>query len=432
MTRILSPAEAAGVLKPTDSLSVPLGPGVPGAFLHALDARNDFEDLQINGALLPDLFGIFVKPGVSYRSGFYGPAERFLVASGAKVDFVPADFRGFIGMLAGLSTRVVATVATTPDDEGWMSLSLHAGAHVHELRAASVDPNRICLVETSPSFPRTLGIDPDHHHALHVDEVDVVVEGDYVPINLPDAPATDVATAIADIATTFISDGATLQTGIGNIPNAIATALAEGSRGGYGIHSEMFTSGLMRLCQSGKVTNENKGLYDGYSVTTFAAGVPELYEWLDGNTDVRFLPAEIINAPEFIGKNCNMITINGAMAVDLSGQIVADTISGQQFSGIGGHEDFIAGAALELSDRSLVCLPSSSTVDGSIVSRITPKLPTGSIVTTPRHMVDTIITEYGSAELRGLTVRERARALAAIGHPDVRDELLAVAEVWPV
>jgi acyl-CoA hydrolase len=193
----------------------------------------------------------------------------------------------------------------------------------------------------------------------------------------------------------------------------------------------MFPSGVLRLCQAGKVTNTNKGLFDGYSITTFAAGVPELYEWLDDNDDVRFLPVELVNSPELIGRNENMVTINGAMAVDLSGQIVADTIDGTQFSGIGGHEDFIAGASLEMSDRSLVCLPSTSSVNGESVSRITPKLPTGSIVTTPRHQVDIVVTEYGAAELRGLTVRERARALAEIGHPDFRDELLAVADVWP-
>jgi acyl-CoA hydrolase len=312
-----------------------------------------------------------------------------------------------------------------------MSLSLHAGAHVAELHRAAADPDRICLLETSERFPRTLGIEPQYRHAMHVDEVDIVIEGDYTPINLADAPTTAVEEAIAAYAVPFIPDGATLQTGIGGIPNTIATALAEGSGSGYGVHSEMFTSGLMRLCKAGKVTNENKGVYDGYSVTTFAAGVPELYEWLDGNEEVRFLPVEIINSPEIISANHNMITINGAMAVDLSGQIVADTIGGTQFSGIGGHEDFVAGAALELSDRSLVCLPSSTSVDGDLVSRITPKLPSGSIVTTPRHMVDVVITEHGVAELRGLTVRERARALAGIGHPDFRDELLAVAEVWP-
>lgn len=429
--RTLSPSEAAGILRPVDSLSVPLGPGVPGRFLHALDARDDFEDLRINGALLPDLFGVLTKPGVSYRSGFYGPAERFLIASGARVEFVPSDFRGFISLLEQLSTRVVAAMATPPDDDGWMSLSVHAGAHIRELKRAAADPDRLCVLETSPHFPRTMGIEPEHPHALHVDEVDIVVEGDYVPIDLADAPPSDAANTIAELAVPFIPDGATLQTGIGGIPNAIATALAEGPGSGYGIHSEMFTSGLMRLHQAGKVTNDRKGEFDGYSVTTFAAGVPELYAWLDGNPEVRFLPVDVINSPEIISRNEHMITINGAMAVDLSGQITADTIDGRQFSGIGGHEDFVAGAALELSDRSLVCLPSVTGVDGQVVSRITPKLPAGSIVTTPRHLVDVIITEYGVAELRGLTVRERARAIASIGHPDFRDDLLAQAETWP-
>lgn len=430
--RALSPSQAAEIVQSVDSISVPLGPGVPGDFLHALDARDDYERLEINGALLPDLFGVLTKPGVSFRSGFYGPAERFLIGAGADVEFVPSDFRGFISMLERLKTRIVATMGTPPDADGWMSLSLHAGAHVAELRRAAADPDRICLIETSERFPRTFGIEPEYRHALHVDDVDIVVEGDYTPIDLAEAPPNEVDEAIAGFAVPFIPDGATLQTGIGGIPSSIASALARGSGTGYGIHSEMFTSGLMRLCQSGKVTNENKGLYEGFAVTTFAAGVPELYEWLDGNRDVRFLPVEIVNSPDVISRHHNMITINGGMSIDLSGQITADTIAGTQFSGIGGHEDFIAGPALELSDRSLICMRSTASLDGQLVSRITPKLATGSIVTTPRHMVDVVITEYGIAELRGLTVRERARALAGIGHPDFRDELRAIAEVWPV
>ena len=430
--RILTPTQAAELVRPTDSLSVPLGPGVPGEFLHALDGRDDYVDLQVNGALLPDLFGVFTKPGVSFRSGFYGPAERFLINAGADVQFVPSDFRGFISMLEGLGARIVSAMATPPDADGWMSLSLHAGAHVSELQRAADDPDRVCVLETSERFPRTFGLEPEYRHAMHVDQVDVVIEGDYTPINLADAPTTEIEEAIAGFALPFIPDGATLQTGIGGIPNTIAMALANGSGSGYGVHSEMFTSGLMRLHQSGKVTNENKGMYPGMSVTTFAAGTPDLYEWLHENDAVRFLPVEIINSPEVISRNKNMVTINGAMAVDLAGQVTADTVGGRQFSGIGGHEDFVAGASLELSYRSLICLPSTASVDGELVSRITPKLETGSIVTTPRHMVDVIITEYGIAELRGLTVRERSRALAAIGHPKFRDDLEAVAEVWPI
>ena len=207
---------------------------------------------------------------------------------------------------------------------------------------------------------------------------------------------------------------------VGAVPSTVARLLAEGDGGDYGVHSEMFTTGLMYLHQAGKVTNR-KGEFDGVSVSTFSAGTAELYDWLDDNDAVRFLPVGIVNSPTVISSNHNMITINGAMAVDLAGQVVADTISGQQFSGIGGHEDFIAAASLVLSDRSLICLPSTTTIDGQLVSRISPNLPTGSIVTTARHQVDVIITEYGTAELRGLTVGERAKALAAIGHPAFRE-----------
>ena len=155
-----------------------------------------------------------------------------------------------------------------------------------------------------------------------------------------------------------------MQTGIGSIPSQIASLLAEGDGGDYGLHSEMFTDGCMQLHRAGKITNARKGQYDGVSVTTFAFGSTELYAWLDGNDDIAFLPVEIVNAPEVIGANDDMITINGALAIDIHGQVVADTISGDQFSGIGGAEDFVAGAGLELSDRSLICLPSTFEKDG--------------------------------------------------------------------
>lgn len=429
--RSLSPDEAAGLVGSVDTVAVPLGPGVPGQFVHALAGRDSYDELLIFGALLPDLYEVFLRPGVTLRSGFFGPAERFLIAAGANVEFVPADFRRFAPVLQQIAPRVVATAAAPPDAEGWMSLSLHAGATIDEFRRAAADPDRLCLVETSESFPRTVGLAPDHRHALHVDEVDVIVPGDASPFELADREASDVDRAIAGYATTFIPNGATLQTGIGGIPNAVAGLLADGEGSGYGIHSEMFTTGLMRLCLAGKVTNDHKGEFDGFAVTTFAAGTRELYDWLDGNDDVRFLPVDIVNSPENISRNRDMITINGAMSVDLAGQVIADTVEGRQFSGIGGHEDFIAGAGLELSDRALICLPSTATIDGEAVSRITARSGAGAIVTTPRHQVDVVITEYGVAELAGRTVRQRARALAAIAHPDFRDGLCEEAERWP-
>jgi acyl-CoA hydrolase len=423
--------DAVAMLRPDDVVAIPLGPGHPTAFLHALGERTDWTDLQLFGALLTDLYAVFGHPGVTFKSGFFGPAERFLRDSGGRIEFVPADFRRFPLLLEQIGPRVATTAAAPPDADGWMSLSLHAGATVDDLHAAGADPDRVLLVEVNPALPRTFGLPPEHRHAIHVDEADVIVESDRPVIVVEDPPPTDLERAIAGHAARFFRDGCTIQTGIGGIPGMVAAMLADGPGGDYGVHSEMFTTGLMKLHRAGKVTNARKGVHEGYSVTTFATGSAELYEWLDGNDEVRFLPVDLVNSPADVARNRDMVTVNGALAVDLAGQVVADSLGGQQFSGIGGHEDFIAAAGIELSDRSLVCLPSTFVKDGVAATRIMAQLPAGSIVTTPRHQLDVVVTEHGAAELRGLTVRERARALAGVADPVFRTELLAAAEVWP-
>ena len=239
-------------------------------------------------------------------------------------------------------------------------------------------------------------------------------------------PTGEVEISIASQLAPFIEPGATLQTGIGGVPNAVVELLANGSGGDYGIHSEMFTTGLMRLHEAGKVSNR-KGIFDGMSITTFAMGSRELYDWLDGNEAVRFLPVDVVNDPAVIAGNRGMISINGALSIDLFGQIVADSISGVQHSGIGGHEDFLAGAGRVAAGRSLICLPSMARVNETNQSRIVASLEPGSLVTSPRHQVDVVVSEFGAAELAGRTVGERAYALAEIAHPDVRDELRAAA-----
>ncbi len=423
-------AQAVALIGTTDTVAVPLGPGVPGGFMHALGSRDDFVHLEISGALMPDLYAVLAKPGVFYRSGFFGPAERFLRDSGSNIDFVPADFRRFEPILQKLKPRVVATAGSPPVD-GWVSLSLHAGASVDEIHRAGADPDRLLIVEVSEAFPRTFGVSPLHEHRVHVDEIDVLLMTDRTPLDLADTIPTEAEIKIAELALRFIHSGSTLQTGIGGIPNQIALSLANSDMGDFGIHSEMFTTGLMRLHQAGKVTNNKGNQFDGFSPTTFAAGIPELYTWLHNNELVRFLPVKIVNSPDAIASNRDMVSINGALAVDLAGQVVADTIGGTQFSGIGGHEDFVSGPGLDITDRSLVCLPSTSTVNGVLTTRIMAQLPTGSVVSTPRHQVDVVITEFGVAELEGASIRERARALAAIAHPQFREELLASAEAWP-
>jgi acyl-CoA hydrolase len=422
----LTPDEAAARLNPTDTLGLPLGTGQPPAFLEALGRRDDWQELRIGGSLLLAWSEAFKHPNVHYLSGFFGPIERALRDQDANLSFAPADFRRLAPVLEKERPRVMATVAAPPDDAGWCSLSLHSGGTFAELGRAAADPDRLLVVEVSPKFPRTNGVPPEHPHAIHVDRIDLLVESDAAPFALPDPEPAETDAAIADNAARFIPDGATLQTGIGAIPSAIAAQLANGPGGDYGIHSEMFTNGLMALHEAGKITNR-KGQFDGVSVATFAGGSEALYDWLDGNDEVAFLPVEVINSPELIGRNRSMVTINAAIAVDVHGQVVADTVNGRQYSGIGGHEDFVSGPALSLEDRSLLCMPSTAVVGGETVSRIVPWFDAGAVVTTPRHQVDAIVTEYGAAELLGLTVHQRGRALAAIAHPDFRDPLLEAA-----
>jgi len=336
---------------------------------------------------------------------------------------MPSDFRRFSPIVEQFHPRVLALAVSPPDADGWMSLSLHSGAAWYELQRVIGDPVRIVVAEASPKFPRTLGVEPQFPHRLHVDQVDYIVESDREPYLLADAPPTEVEAAIAEHVQPFIRPGATLQTGIGGIPSMVVQLLANGDSGDFGVHSEMFTTGLMQLHKAGKVSNRRKGQFDGFSVTTFAAGTAELYEWLDGNDEVRFLPVDVVNSPETISRNQEMLTINGALAIDLWGQVTADTLNGRQFSGIGGHEDFVSVSGLELGDRSVICLPSTTTVGGVVASRIVPALPEGMLVTTPRHQLDLVATEHGVAHLRGRTVRERASALAAIAHPDFRADL---------
>jgi acyl-CoA hydrolase len=427
MAVTLGADQAAARVETRDTLGITLATGQPPTLLAALGRRDDWEELRVYGALLLVDPTLFSHPNVHYLSGFYGPIERALRDQGANISFAAADFRRFEPLLREQAPRVMATAAASPDAAGWCSLSLHAGATIAELIRAGEDPERLLIVEASERFPHTVGIAPTYPHALHLDQIDVVIESDAAPLPIADPPPGPEERAIAENARAFISDGDTLQTGIGAIPSKIVGLLAEGRGGGYGIHSEMFTTGLMQLHEAGKVTNE-KGQFDGVSVATFAAGSERLYQWLDGNPDVAFLPVEVVNSPELIGRNRGMVTINGAIAVDIHGQVVADTINGVQYSGIGGHEDFVAGPGLSLDQRALLCMPSTTSANGRRTSRIVPWFEAGAVITTPRHQVDVIVTEYGAAELQGKTIHQRGEALAAVAHPDYRDELMEAAE----
>ena len=422
----LSVDEAAALLRPTDTLGLGLGPANPHALLYALSRRDDFVDLTIGGALLLGLFEVLLKPGVHYRCGFYGPVERLYKAQGADIQLIPAGFRQFAPVLKGFAPRVMAAQAAPPDADGNCSLSLHYGATRSELLRAGGDPDRLLILELNDRLPTTTALH-GWDNTIPLSHADVIVRSDEPLVALPEVAVDDVDRRIAEHAVSFIADRATLQTGIGAIPSMVAARLAERAGGGYGVHSEMFTDGLMALHLAGKVDNAHKGQFDGVSVTTFSLGSDELYRWLDHNEQVAFAPVSLVNDPSVIKNNDTFVSINGAIMVDLYGQVVADSVDGRQISGVGGHEDFVAGAEFELEDRSLICLRSTIELHGELRSRIVETLPAGSVVATPRHHTGTIVTEFGSADLRGLTVRERASALAAIAHPSFRDALASAA-----
>lgn len=423
----MTPDEAAALLRPADVLGLGLGPANPHGLLAALSRRTDWTDLVVGGGLILGLFDLFTRPGVHYRSGFFGPAERYYLGAGGDVELVPAGFRQFAPILRRLAPRVMMAQATPPDYRGFVNLSLHHGATCDELRRAGNDPERLLMIEATPHLPRTRALE-GYPNEIHVDDIDVLVRTDEQPVELPVGAVRDADAAIARIAATFIPDDATLQTGIGGIPSIVAEQLASRDAGEFGVHSEMFTDGLWQLHLAGKVRNQAKGIYDGVSVTTFALGSRGLYDWLDGNEEVAFGPVHVVNDPTIIGENRHFVSINGAITVDLYGQVVADSVEGRQISGVGGHEDFVAGAELSLDAVSLICLPSTITVGDELRSRLVATLPPGSIVSTPRHHTAVVVTEFGAADLRDATVRERARRLAAIAHPTFRDELLAAAE----
>jgi len=420
--------DAVALVRPIDAIGLGLITGTPTALLKALSRRHDWKDLTFSGGLLLGNHDVFVHPNVHYRSSFYGGAERSYVARGADTQFVPSFFRHYGLLIQHLSPRVMMTTASMPDAQGHVSLSLYNGAHLEEFERCARDPNRLLIVECSPHFPRTRAL-KGHVNHLDLAEVDVVIYTDEHPTIFPNEAGTPEEVKIAEHVAAFIHDGATLQTGIGAVPNLVAHALAKGEGGDYGVHSEMFTDGLYELIKAGKVTNRKKNIHKGTSVITFAAGTQDMYDYLDDNLAVGMAPVTYTNDPYVIAQNHRMVSINSALEVDLHGQIVADTIGAGQYTGVGGHQDFVEGTSLSLEHTSLICFQSTALVKGKLKSRVIDSLTSHSVVTSPRHLAGVIVTEYGAADLRGKSVKERARAMVAIAHPDFRDELSVTADL---
>jgi acyl-CoA hydrolase/GNAT superfamily N-acetyltransferase len=350
-----------------------------------------------------------------HNAFFIGSNVREAVATG-QADYTPV----FLSEIPGLfrSRRLpldIALLSTTPPDaHGFCSL----GVSVDIVKSA-VEAADVVIAEVNPTMPRTHGAG-----FLHVDDIDFFVPSADPILEIP-VPAIDpVSARIGQFCAELVPHGATLQLGIGAIPNATLAALR--GKKDLGLHSEMISDGVIDLIESGVITCRRKTIHPGKAVTSFCMGSRRLYDFVNDNPFFEFLPTEYVNDPLIIARNDRMISINSALQVDLTGQVCADSIGSRFYSGIGGQVDFIRGASRSKEGRSILALP--STAKGGTISRIVPVLSEGAGVVTTRGDVHTVITEYGVAELKGRTIRERALALLSIAHPDFRSELLAAAK----
>jgi len=300
-----------------------------------------------------------------------------------------------------------------PDDFGWMSLGVSV-----DITLAACESADMVICQVNPNMPRVLG-----RSFIHVNDVDHIIEHEEDLLTIQPLPETEAANTIAKHISRLIDDGSTLQANLGVTNEAIMLCLSE--KNDIGVHSQFLSDGLMRLFSMGVITNKKKGFNNGKLVAGTAVGSSLLYEFIDDNPSIEFYPSDYINNPTIIAKNNAMVSLNTAMAIDLTGQVAADALPFNNYTGINGLLDFTRGAAMSKGGKSILMLTSTS--DHGTKSRIVPHLSDIAVVV-PRGDVQFVATEYGVVNLFGKTLQERAMALISIAHPDFRDELFAKAK----
>lgn len=320
---------------------------------------------------------------------------------------VPSLFRDGILPLDAALIHV-----SPPDEHGFCSLGLEAG-----LVKTPAQMSKVVLAEVNEQMPRTLG-----DSFIHISRINYAIPVNYPLAELHMTDTDETAMQIGRHVAGLIEDASTLQLGIGMIPNSVLGLLND--RRDLGIHTELFSDGVMELVQRGVITNEKKTLHQGKIVAGFIIGSHALYEWVDDNPIVELHPTEYVNDPFVIAQNDKMVSINSAIEVDLTGQVCSDSIGPRLYSGVGGQVDFVYGASRSKGGKPIIALPSTATMkDGTKVSRIVAMLKQGAGVVTTRNHVHYIVTEYGVARLYGKTIQQRARALTDVAHPSFREEL---------
>lgn len=424
-SKFISMDEVLGKIKTGDVIAVAAYGNEPVGFLRRLHEIRDrgVRDVTIWLANPQEEYPFLTMDGmedvISILSIFYGPSLRKLHSTG-RVSFVPNNLHMcFQAMYETKRPNVFVGAVTPMDRYGYVCMSTS-----QQMELELFDTCETVILEINPNLPYTSGTT-----RISAEKADLFVEGEREVSTSPIYPRTQVQETIADYAASLIHDGDTIQLGIGGMPDAVAERLMD--RHDLGIYTEMLGSAMGKLMECGAVNNSRKMFYRNRSIAAFAWGDQGLYDYINGNPMVELLPVHYVNDPFNIAKNDNMVSVNTALEIDLTGQICSETLLGKQYSGTGGAWDFAYGAFHAKNGRGIIAL--QSTAKSGTISRIVPQLTAGSVVSIPRNIVDMVVTEYGVAHLRGKSIRQRVEELIAVAHPDFRAELRKEAnrlQIW--
>lgn len=378
------------------------------------DAKENYKNVEIvhmlclgeGKYLAEDMKGHF-----RHNALFVGGNSRKAIERN-QADYTPCFFNEVPGLFkeGRLPIDVALIQVSRPDEKGMCSFGLSS-----DYTKPAAECAKVVIAEVNEQMPRVGG-----DNFIHVSDIDYIVETNNPLYEIPLPRIGDVEKAIGENCSKLIEDGSTLQLGIGAIPDAVLMFLKD--KKDLGIHTEMFSDGILELVEAGVVNGSKKSLHPGKMISTFLMGSKALYDFVDNNPLVELHPVDYVNHPAVIMQNDNIVSINSCIQVDLMGQVVSETIGLKQFSGVGGQVDYVRGASMAKGGKSIIAIP--STASRGKVSRIVPFIDEGSAVTTTRNDVHYIVTEFGVAELKGKTLRQRAEALIQVAHPDFREELI--------
>jgi butyryl-CoA:acetate CoA-transferase len=432
-SKLITAEQAAGMVKSGDWIDYGWATGTPYAIDQALAKRaGELTDVKLRGGILARPLAVFQgeDPGrsftwnsfhcsgierkyVSQGFGYYAPIRYSELPRYYRENVVPGD---------------IAFLVTGPMDEfGFFNF----GPNCSHLAAVCERAKKI-VIEINENMPCCLG---GFENTIHISKVDHIVEGENEPVpEMPGAPAGEVDQKVAELIVPEIPDGACLQLGIGGMPNAVGALIATSDLKDLGIHTEMYVDAFVDMSLAGKITGAHKNFDQGRQTFAFAAGTKKMYDFIHNNPEIMAAPVNYVNDVRNISRLDNFISINNAVDIDLFGQVNAESAGTKHISGAGGQLDFVMGAYLSKGGKSFICCSSTfKTKDGQLKSRIRPTLAEGSIVTDTRANTHWVVTEYGKANLKGLTTWQRAEALINLAHPDFRDELIREAEkigIW--